>query len=166
MDLYNFVSARSAGRFRSYLPSTGVDAGRRLTMRVRTVAIAGGLALLAGVAVAQNAGPPPQDAPRPQPAPGQVPPPPPPPPSPAERSGEMRPGGDMRGRMGPDWGRGGHGPGGFMHRPPHSKGAMLKVDRDGGFFLKCGEEDGAKACMEAAAPLIDKIVQSRQGAAR
>jgi len=128
-------------------------------MRLQTVALAGTFALLAGAAGAQAPSQPGIDQPRPLP---QLPPtethtPAPPP---GTRSGDPRQDGrrEMRieGRYGPGPGFG--GPAGFQP----TKGTVLKVERDGGFFLKCADEDSTKACMEAAAPVLDKLNQARQ----
>lgn len=113
------------------------------------LAASAALAVVAGTAALAQSPPPapPQQGVQPSP-------PPPPPPPPREgRPGE--PGGP--GGMAGPW-RGGphmHGP-----MPMGGKGAFLRVDKGGGVTLKCADEDSTKTCLDAAGPLLERLIQA------
>ncbi|TPG60344.1 hypothetical protein EAH89_02890 [Roseomonas nepalensis] len=117
--------------------------------------LAAALALAAGPALAQVGappGPPPGAAPPPQAA---APVPPPPPPGP--RGPGMEGPGMMGGRMMP-----GEPPGpmrGWHRGPPPSRAASFHFQReDGEIHIHCAEGESTRACVDAAAVLLDRLV--------
>jgi hypothetical protein len=112
-----------------------------------------GLALLTGVAFAQEA--PGTDAPPPPPPPVADNPdaPPPPPPGPGPKHGEG-PRDDRGPRGGPGRDRDGPPP------PPPSKAAHFRVERgDLKLDVKCADDEPMKACADVAMQLLDKVAQ-------
>jgi len=52
-------------------------------------------------------------------------------------------------------------PGMRMQGGPFGKGTFLRFDRDGGVTVKCADDEPTKSCMEALAPVIDKLKPQR-----
>ena len=50
--------------------------------------------------------------------------------------------------------------------PARQQGTFLRVDRDGGFTLKCADSEPTRSCMDAMAPLLDKLAGARGAAQR
>ena len=81
------------------------------------------------------------------------------PPAPADQA-PLPPGGDMPSPHGdmppPPPGRGPHPEGYRRPPPPMTKGIEIRMGKDAGFTIECGDEPMA-ACLTAAKPLTDKI---------
>lgn len=130
-----------------------------------------GLMLMGGIAIAQTPAAPPPAAPQPPPAQTQGQPPPPPGARPAEDGMRGPYGGPMGRGMGGEFGRHGGEMGGWeRHRmggmmpppPPPPPGAHFRLRREGSLIdVRCAENEPMKACVDAAAVLLDKAAAQR-----